>query len=514
MSKASLIQRWVFVLGFLFCNLHKRTFDPVFRTLIALPIGWALFGICATIVYSVYFSAVSQMVFLVVLALTTLALFWANIRQGSLSRDSILLGGASLVVLTGACFLVDLLRIVTMTPDSSYMARFGQNIGLGNYEASRMVFTMWGPLVPFIHSITNLLDQKLYWQYQPVLSLDLVAIVFYTVYTIIREQQSILQSFVAATVLVSLMALSNIFLFHVFYIHVNIISALYMYLFVFALVKMQQQPGRAYELLALLSLIAFSLVRLEAPLFVIVILLVTTFRQGWSYVTRLKLIIPFVVLFVAWYARVYFILPEVPSPFPSATDLLTKELVVAVISVLVGFGLFAVVTGLKVLDPIVKRTPFVTLIGLLLVSVTFTIIKPEHMLTSLESIVRNILLDGDWGLTWYVIFFLAAELYFASRDATERHLMFMLLVTYILLVYNLAYFTNSYRIGATDSANRLVLQALPLVLLYLSNLRFAPLLRRFGKNQEGMAHGSEGTVVTYTATDRCRWDALASKPDP
>src|SRR5207237_3574912 len=86
MNKAWLMQLWVFVIGFLFCNLHKRTFDPVFRTLTALPIGWALFGMCATIVYSVYFSAVSQMVLLVVLALTTFALFFANITQGSLSR--------------------------------------------------------------------------------------------------------------------------------------------------------------------------------------------------------------------------------------------------------------------------------------------------------------------------------------------------------------------------------------------------------------------------------------------
>jgi hypothetical protein len=161
--------------------------------------------------------------------------------------------------------------------------------------------------------LSNLLDQKLYWQYQPILSLNLVAIVFYTMYTIIREQKSILQSFVAATVLISLMTLSNIFVFHFFYIHTMIISALYMYLFVFALAKMQQQPGRAYELLALLSLIAFSLARIEAPLFVTVILLVTSFWQGWSYVNRLKVIIPFVVFFVAWYARVYFILPEVPD---------------------------------------------------------------------------------------------------------------------------------------------------------------------------------------------------------
>jgi hypothetical protein len=461
MNKALLMQLWVFVIGFLFCNLHKRTFDPMFRTLIALPIGWALFGICATIVYGVYFSAVSQMVLLIVLALTTLALLFANITQGSLSRDSILLGAASLVVLTGAHFIVNLLRIVTMSPDSSYMARYGQNMGLGNYEGSRIVFSMWGPLVPFMHSITNLLDQKLYWQYQPVLSLDLVAIVFYTVYTIIREQKSMLHSFVVATVVVSLMALSNIFVFHVFYIHVNIISALYMYLFVFALIKMQQQPGRAYELLAQLSLIAFSLVRLEAPLFVIVILLVASFWQGWSYINRLKLIVPFIVLFVAWYARAFFILPD-------TADLLTRKLDIAFIAVLVGFGLFAVISGLKILAPIVKRTPFLTLMALTLSSIIFTIIKPQHMLTSLKSIAQNILVSGDWGLTWYVIFFLATELYFARRDTTERQWMFMVLVTYILLVYNLAYFTDPYRIGASDSANRLVLQALPLVLLYLS----------------------------------------------
>ncbi len=120
-------QLLVFVIGFLFCNLHKHTFDPVSRTLIALPIGWAFFGICATAVYSVYFSAVSQMVFLAVLALATLALLLGNITQGSLSKDSILLGGAGLLLLIAACFFVNHLRIVTMAPDSSYLARFGQN---------------------------------------------------------------------------------------------------------------------------------------------------------------------------------------------------------------------------------------------------------------------------------------------------------------------------------------------------------------------------------------------------
>lgn len=481
MNKALLSQLSVFVIGFLFGNLYKHSFDPTFRILIALPIGWALFGICATVIYSVYFAAMSQMVLLVVLALATFALLLANIAQGSLSRDSILLSGAGLLVLTAACFFVNELRIVTMAPDSSYLARFGQNIGLGNYEGSRMVFSMWGPLVPFIHSLTNLLDQKLYWQYQAVLSLNLVALVFYTLYTIIREQKSIFQSCLAATALVSVMALSNIFLFNFFYIHNGILSALYLFLFVFALVKMAEQPGTAYELLALLSLLAFSLLRLEAPLFALVALLVACFWRGWSYVNRLKLIGPFVALIVAWYARLYFVLPETP-------DNISPPIVIAMIVALVGFGLFTLLSGLKILDPIVKRTPFVTLIMLTLLGIILTLMKPDHMLKSLESIGRNILVPtevftGDWGLTWYVIFFFGTVLYFARPDAaerpterpTERYWMLTMLVAYFLLVYNLAYFREPYHTGPNDSSNRLVLQALPLVLLYLSKLRFAHL---------------------------------------
>jgi hypothetical protein len=462
MNRALLIQLWIFAIGFLFSNLHKRTFDPVFRSLIALPVGWAIFGISATVVYGVYFGTASQVALLCVLALLTLAFLIGNIISRSLSKESVVLAAVSLLVLAGICLYVESLRIVTMSPDSSYLARYGQNIGLGYYEGSRMVFSMWGPFVPFIHSLTNLLGQKLFWQYQPVISLHLIAIVFYTVYSIVRERAPVLHSSVAATLLVSLMALSDIFLFHVFYIHVNLISALYMYLCVFALSKVQQEPGKAYASLALLSLIAFSLVRIEAPLFAIAILLVTTFRwQGWAYGIRLRLIMPYTLILVVWYARVYFMLPDHP-------DLLTERLTIAFVLVFVGFGLFAVVSGVEVLRSIVNQTHVFVVIGLLLLGIIATIVKPQHMATSFRSMVRNALVAGDWGLTWYVIAFVATELYLICRHSIERRWLFVVLVTYVLLVYDLTYFTEAYRIAASDSGNRLILQAVPLAVLYLS----------------------------------------------
>lgn len=462
MNRALLIQLWVFVIGFLFSNLYKGSFDPVFRALIALPVGWAIFGISATVVYGVYFGTASQVALLCVLGLLTLALLIGNFISRSLSKEALLLALTSLLMLVGVCLWVESLRIVTMSPDSSYLARYGQNIGLGNYEGSRMVFSMWGPFVPFIHSLTNLLGQKLYWQYQPVISLHLMAIVFYTVYSIVRERTPILLSVVAAILLVSLMVLSDIFLFHVFYIHVNLISALYMYLSVVALARVQQEPGKGYASLALLSLTGFSLVRIEAPLFAMAILLVTTFRQqGWSYGNRLKLIIPYTLFMVAWYARVYFMLPEYP-------DLLTKPLTIAFISVFIGLALFTAFSGLELLHSMVNQTHVLVVIGLLLLGIIALVLKPEHMATSFRSMVRNALVGGDWGLTWYVIAFVATELYVLCRHSVERRWMFVVLITYVLLVYDVTYFSGAYRIGVSDSGNRLILQAVPLVMLYLS----------------------------------------------
>src|SRR6476620_455838 len=111
MNRALLIQLWGFVIGFLFSNLHKRTFDPVFRSLIALPVGWAIFGISATLVYGVYFGTASQVALLCILGLIALALLIGNIISRSLSKESMVLAAVSLLALAGVCVWVDWLRI-------------------------------------------------------------------------------------------------------------------------------------------------------------------------------------------------------------------------------------------------------------------------------------------------------------------------------------------------------------------------------------------------------------------
>ena len=139
------------------------------------------------------------------------------------------------------------------------------------------------------------------------------------------------------------------------------------------------------------------------------------------------------------------------------------------VSILIAFALFTLASGTKALAPIFHHTSVFTLIGLVLVGVVFTMMKPGHMLTSLHSIASNMFFYGNWGLTWYGVLFLSTAFYFARRDASDGQWMIMLLVPYLLLVYSLAYFTDAYHLGEIDSANRLMLQLMPLVILYLGS---------------------------------------------
>ena len=122
-----------------------------------------------------------------------------------------------------------------------------------------MVFSKWGPFVPFIHSITNLLDQKLYW------TISASSFPQSCGYCVLHGVHDNSRAEINFTIMCSRDCIGQrlgtfkSFLFSRFLHPCQYHLRLVYYLFVFALVKMQQQPGRAYGLLALLSRYRFQL---------------------------------------------------------------------------------------------------------------------------------------------------------------------------------------------------------------------------------------------------------------
>ena len=319
MNRALLIQLWIFAIGFLFSNLHKRTFDPVFRSLIALPVGWAIFGISATLVYGVYFGAASQVALLCVLALVDACSFNRKHNQPLAIKRVCSVSRREFV---GSCGYLPIRRVAPNRHDES---RFVLPGSLWPEHRARQVrgqpdgVLYVGPLCA-VHTLA-------YQSARPKTLLAISTGYFSPPYCDCILHRLFNRSRAGAS-LTFLRRGNATSLSDGPFGHFSVSCFLYprqpdfrlVHVFgVFALAKLQQEPTKAYGSLALLSLIAFSLVRIEAPLFAIAILLVTTFRwQGWAYGIRLRLIIPYTLFMVAWYARVYFMLPEYP-------DLLTKH---------------------------------------------------------------------------------------------------------------------------------------------------------------------------------------------
>lgn len=97
-----------------------------------------------------------------------------------------------------------------------------------------------------------------------------------------------------------------------------------------------------------------------------------------------------------------------------------------------------------------------------------TVRNPDLLIRSLDATYRNVAQGaGSWGSSLVVLALLIAIVAFTNRDATLASVRFPLLAS-LPLLFLLAYLRGSaYRVGDGDSLNRMLIQFVPLALLFL-----------------------------------------------
>ncbi|MBD3308951.1 hypothetical protein GF339_21250 [candidate division KSB3 bacterium] len=103
--------------------------------------------------------------------------------------------------------------------------------------------------------------------------------------------------------------------------------------------------------------------------------------------------------------------------------------------------------------------------------VVFTWLKPEHMLTTLYHVSMNLLIDrhGGWGTVWYWLIMATPVLLGVKRSPRARRCdrLGAASLTLVLLGLNLIFFRGATRLGMFDSANRMIVHVLPLLLVWV-----------------------------------------------
>jgi hypothetical protein len=247
------------------------------------------------------------------------------------------------------------------------------------------------------------------------------------------------------------------------HLHTNLGSAVYLfgYVALFWVAEVKSDP--AYLPPAFICLTGFALHRTETPLVALLFLAVTVTQSELPRRAITGWLALFTVVVGFWHERL--------AEHVSGRGFITPTRGRMVWALLVLFFLWWCASGTRLVRRIDRWVPalVVGVCALALIGAFAT--RPDHMLRSIQHWAINLTELPLWGHSWFFIPLLIL-LGLAVRPPPFRVPFAVGLPAYFAFVLLLAYFRIPYRVGQSDSANRMTFHVVPMIFFYLA-IKFA-----------------------------------------
>ncbi len=392
----------------------------------------------------------------------------------------------ALAVAFAAAFALSSFNISPMTSDSSGQVLMGRTLALyggldpelaGWPSVDMGWFANYGGYVAIMQSSALFIGEDYHHAATPALALSLFAALLVSCHRMLcivapRAGKAGLGAAlgVAAAGSAFLMAVQA------FYIHNSLPGAVHLFLYAsaawFGLVERETQWFR----LAAVNLALFCITRTEAPLFAVLFLLPMLAAPAISHGARCLLTGVLAAVVIPWYLRLYTV------TLPGYAYILTRPRILLILAVVAGLAGGVALARTPLLAALLRRGPALALYATGAVFCGAVALQPSHLSASAQSIVSNCLLTGSWQAFWWAM---AALLILAAALPRVRHqsLLSASCLSFFLFMVVLSCFKNPYRLGWSDSANRMLVMLVPLLLFYV--------LMRYGRACEAVARGHQ-----------------------
>jgi hypothetical protein len=253
--------------------------------------------------------------------------------------------------------------------------------------------------------------------------------------------------------------------FHVTYLHTNLGSAIFLFAYVvlFWLAEVERDPSGLP--VAFLCLIAFALQRTETPILAVMFLALTIAQSELPRPAITRGMVAFTVVVGLWFeALAHHTNPLSAFLTPTRCRIVWGTLVLAL-----GWWLVAD-------RPLVRRInrwlpPVIGGLAALALAGAFAI-EPQHMWTSASHWVTTLRTVPHWGWLWYLVPLLAIAA-LPAPTPRFRQAFIVGIPVFFAFVLLLALGRDPYAMRIDDSANRMTIHIVPLIVWYLA-LKAAP----------------------------------------
>lgn len=321
----------------------------------------------------------------------------------------------------------------------------------------------WGVFLPLMHAAAEFTGDDYLHIYGPLMTLSFVPLFLYL------GRQLSLGWFVSRQTQYALLGIASAVFFTTFvvvwqalFIHTNLISTIYLFVAISALWLADGGADRGWHAVAVAALLAFSLLRVESALFATLFLLIWWSRSPLSIQARRTLLLGYALPTLAWTVTLLLLV----LTRQHGTSLQPQNIAVVMLSLLLLVGV-ALLANWPTVQRITPSMPRLIQWGLAGILVGMFVLKPVAMVTSAGVMLLNFLVTGYWLPTGILV---CGVLVFVHRMPrfSRDDLWHYGLPSFLMLLLALSFFRLPYRIGAGDSANRIMTHIMPLLILYLT----------------------------------------------
>lgn len=468
MRTAILVAVWHVLGGLLLLRLRPRYPRALLQASSVLW-GSALY-VAATLLLLVLNAPYNLYTVALVLTLAVSALWWRAPERPARRCVLSLLAGS--VVVGGLGAAGEWLNIAPMTSDSSGQVLMGRSLALyggldpalaGWVSKDFGWFANFPAVVPVLQSSAVFLGLPFHAGVMPVLFVALLAVTAVVLFTALREWCGGWLAVLVPASGAALCVSSFMFAAQAFYLHNALPAAVGLLLFVVHAWWWQRTGEAGYAHLAALALVFYGTTRLEAWIYAGLLLLPLLAHEGMDGRLRQRCVVLFSLPLAVWYARLFTITTEY-------SYMLTPTRAILMTAALAGLPLASWVLERVGGAAAFRLAAALSLYGTALGVAVIWVLRPGHMAMSAASIVQNCVAEGAWQYLWFVL--VAGLVAAAGLPAFPGHTLWSRgALAVFLLITVMSSAKNPYRLGWSDSANRLLVQFVPLAVVYLG-LRF------------------------------------------
>ena len=347
-------------------------------------------------------------------------------------------------------------------PDSIAFIANGRQIFLkGLTELTKNEMVLRGIFLPLIQAASVMTRFQYLSSFAPMLNFSFFVTFCYLCWYSTRQVGNNLIRVLAIVFTILPLVGIPIILEHLFYVHVNLPSAAYFSVAVISLWLALLEKNEDWFILGLVALTGFNLLRIEAPIFSIAVLILVVHKEEIGRKYRLFSLLPFSLFFIAYYSYLTLLLSGNDTYILSPA----RSMVIVVMygMLLVYFFLLKI----KLLPKMLVEWLPNLMVGVLVLAIgLFFVSNPVAMKSAVSVWFNNLITNGFWGATWFILI-PALIILSLLKGSMNEHLFIYWIVSFILILIliNFQAYPIHYN-NSGDSANRIMIHIVPVIYYY------------------------------------------------